>query len=424
MKVTKNFGIKSNIVLAMTSKIFGLIASFLMIPILLKSLGIEQYGIWVTLSSVAAWLMLFDFGLGNSFKNTVATSDSNKIQKEYSLAFSLYFYVSLMLSLFLILFLLLNTQQSLDKKSIFLLYLPLCVIFPLRLFGFGIQGLRLVGINSVLETLRIIIWLLFAIYYVYFIEGQQLYILSLIFVLASIVPQLIQFIIFKSKCGFSLSPKLITPAAIIKESSFKLGIRFFVIQLSSLVSFNLGNILIYNNFGASHVALYDIFNKVFVAALSVFNMSIAVMWPEISKAFAEKNIVKCNKLYQTLLLIAFCFCIGLFIVTLNFDILLSLLMVDTLLVLDTNLLWVIMALTCLQAVTYCGAVVLNAINKLKLQIYLAFASILLIYPLFKFLVHFDFGIVAYPLATIVLVLISTVLCNVTSLRILKANNEH
>ena len=138
-------------------------------------------------------------------------------------------------------------------------------------------------------------WLTFAIAYTYLADGEKLYILSLMFVTANIVPQIIQFFLFKSRCGFSLKPRFISPNSIVKQDSFKLGLKFFIIQLSSLVSFNLGNVLIYNHFGANHVAMYDIFNKVFVAALSVFNMSIAVMWPEISKAYADADFIKCKK---------------------------------------------------------------------------------------------------------------------------------
>jgi O-antigen/teichoic acid export membrane protein len=404
--------INKNIVIATFSKISGLIASFAMIPILLKSLGVDQYGLWVTLSSVAAWLLYFDFGLGNSFKNTIATKSKAIMQKEYSLAFSLFSYVGIFLALSLIFFLLIVGFVEDENTTILLLYLPLSLLFPLRLFTFGLQGLRLVGLNSLLETLRIFIWLLFAIAYVYLAEGDKLYILSLIFVTANIVPQLIQFFLFKSRCGFSLKPRFIPPNSIVKQDSFKLGLKFSIIQLSALVSFSLGNVLIYNHFGASHVAMYDIFNKVFVAALSVFNMSIAVMWPEISKAYADADFIKCKKYHSLLILIAIVFCLGLLVVTFNFDMLLNLLKIDNVLIVDWPLLWSVYFLTSLQAIAYCGAVFFNATGKLNVQIILALASIVFIYPLFQFLLYLDVGIKSYPMSVSIMVLIGAVVYNV------------
>jgi O-antigen/teichoic acid export membrane protein len=411
--------IVKSLTLSVFSKISGLIASFVMIPILLKSLGVDQYGLWVTLSSVAAWLLFFDFGLGNSFKNTIATKSKAIMQKEYSLAFSLFSYVGIFLALSLIfLFLIVGFVEG-ENTTILLLYLPLSLLFPLRLFGFGLQGLRLVGLNSLLETLRIFIWLLFAIAYVYLAEGEKLYILSIIFVTANIIPQIIQFFLFKSKCGFSLKPRFISPNLIVKQDSFKLGLKFFIIQLSSLVSFNLGNVLIYNHFGANHVAMYDIFNKVFVAALSVFNMSIAVMWPEISKAYADADFIKCKKYHNLLILIAIAFCLGLLVVAFNFDILLHLLKIDSVLIIDWPLLWSVYFLTSLQAIAYCGAVFFNATGKLKVQIILALASIVFIYPLFQLLLHFDIGIKSYPVSVSIMVLIGAVVYNVQAKLMLK-----
>jgi O-antigen/teichoic acid export membrane protein len=420
--MTKN-NITLNLILSTSSKAIGIFSSFLMIPLLLKSLGVEQYGIWVTVSSVAAWLMFFDFGLGNSFKNIVATSDKNRIQKEYYLVFSLYCYVALALLLSVILFLVINHKELNNSVTIIALYLPLLILFPLQLFSFGVQGFRLVGLNSILDTLRVLIWLGFAVLYLSYKNDNKLYILSLIFVAATVLPQTIQLYIFKKKCGFSLKPSFLSLRLIIKEESFKLGLRFFIIQLSSLVSFNLGNVLVYNYFGSSDVASYDVFNKVFLAGLSIFNMTIAVIWPEISKAYADRAIVKCKKLYHVLLLISLFFCAGVFIVALNFDLILKLLNVDGLIVIDANLLWSVALLTCLQSISYCWAVVINAINKLNLQIYLAVASIILIYPLFHLMVNMKIGLASYPFASGLLVLIGAVLYNLQSIRLLKVNCE-
>jgi O-antigen/teichoic acid export membrane protein len=411
--------INKNITIAVFSKISGLIASFMMIPILLKSLGVDQYGLWVTLSSVAAWLLFFDFGLGNSFKNTIATKSTPIMQKEYYLAFSLFSYVGIFLALSLIfLFLIFGFIEG-ENTTILLLYLPLSLLFPLRLFGFGLQGLRLVGLNSLLETLRIFIWLLFAIAYVYLAEDKKLYILSIIFVTANIIPQIIQFFLFKSRCGFSLKPRFISPNFIVKQESFKIGLKFFIIQLSALVSFNLGNVLIYNHFGENHVAMYDIFNKVFAAALSVFNMSIAVMWPEISKAYADDDFMKCERYHNLLIIIAIVFCLGLLVFTFNFDILLHLLKIDSVLIIDWPLLWSVYFLTSLQAIAYCGAVFFNSTGKLKVQIILALASIVFIYPLFQLLLHFDIGIKSYPMSVSFMVLIGAVVYNVQAKSMLK-----
>lgn len=413
--------IKINLILAFLSKVSSLIASFLFIPILLKGLGLESYGTWVTLSSIAAWLLFFDFGLGNSFKNIVAEGNKDKIIKAYSLAISLYLYVSLFLVCCFFVFILLNNSSIENQSAVILLYIPLCLLFPLSLFGFGIQGLRLVGINAIIDALRVFIWILLSVSYIYLVENKYLYILSLIFVLANIIPQMLQLIVFKIKCDFSLRINLVSPLAIIKEDSFKLAIRFFVIQMSSLVSFNLGNILIYNYFSSADVALYDVYNKVFLAGLSIFNMTIAVLWPEITKAYFNGDLKLCQNLYRKISFIAIIFSFGVLVVAFKFELLLEILTLNNLLVVDTNLLWSIAILTILQAVAYCGAVVLNATNELRLQMLVSITSIFLIYPIFLILLNLNFGVMSYTVATTCLVLFAAILYNVVVPKILKVS---
>ena len=51
-----------------------MLVSFLSVPLTIRYLGPEQYGAWVTIGSVLAWLNLTDFGLGNGLTNAVTTA--------------------------------------------------------------------------------------------------------------------------------------------------------------------------------------------------------------------------------------------------------------------------------------------------------------------------------------------------------------
>jgi hypothetical protein len=136
------------------------------------------------------------------------------------------------------------------------------------------------------------------------------------------------------------------------------------------------------------------------------------MWPEISKAYADADFIKCKKYHSLLILIAIVFCLGLLVVTFNFDMLLNLLKIDNVLIVDWPLLWSVYFLTSLQAIAYCGAVFFNATGKLNVQIILALASIVFIYPLFQFLLYLDVGIKSYPMSVSIMVLIGAVVYNV------------
>ena len=51
-----------------------MVISFVSVPLTIGYLGREQYGAWVTIGSFMAWLNLTDFGLGNGLTNAVTTA--------------------------------------------------------------------------------------------------------------------------------------------------------------------------------------------------------------------------------------------------------------------------------------------------------------------------------------------------------------
>ena len=49
-------------------------ATFLAVPLMIRYLGQEQYGIWSTLLSIMSWVVFFDLGIGNGLRNKLAES--------------------------------------------------------------------------------------------------------------------------------------------------------------------------------------------------------------------------------------------------------------------------------------------------------------------------------------------------------------
>lgn len=61
-------------VTALFSKGLALLVGFLSVPLTIGYLGVERYGVWVTISTVMTWLMIADFGVGNSLTNLVSAA--------------------------------------------------------------------------------------------------------------------------------------------------------------------------------------------------------------------------------------------------------------------------------------------------------------------------------------------------------------
>jgi len=59
-------------VMAFAGRGVAILVSIISIPLTVSYLGTERYGVWVTLSTLLAWLTLADLGLGNGLLNAVA----------------------------------------------------------------------------------------------------------------------------------------------------------------------------------------------------------------------------------------------------------------------------------------------------------------------------------------------------------------
>ena len=64
--------IKKNIVVSSLLRIVSILISLMVVPATINYINSERYGIWLTLSSIVAWLSYFDFGFAHGFRNRFA----------------------------------------------------------------------------------------------------------------------------------------------------------------------------------------------------------------------------------------------------------------------------------------------------------------------------------------------------------------
>lgn len=60
------------------SHAISVLTNFLLVPVMLHSMGSEQYGLWLTLQSLTAFTAFLDFGISNSALNAIAAANAKK----------------------------------------------------------------------------------------------------------------------------------------------------------------------------------------------------------------------------------------------------------------------------------------------------------------------------------------------------------
>ncbi|MGL5057442.1 MAG: hypothetical protein ACRC6A_08785, partial [Fusobacteriaceae bacterium] len=74
IKQIKNNNLIMNIISNFIFKGLGIGLSFISIPIMLKYLDKDNYGLWILILSITSWIYTFDIGIGNGLKNRLVES--------------------------------------------------------------------------------------------------------------------------------------------------------------------------------------------------------------------------------------------------------------------------------------------------------------------------------------------------------------
>lgn len=82
----RSVAVKKNIAASLVLKCVSILVSLQVVPLTIGYVNPTKYGIWLTLSSIIAWLSYFDLGFAHGFRNRFAEAKAKgdvKLAKEY-----------------------------------------------------------------------------------------------------------------------------------------------------------------------------------------------------------------------------------------------------------------------------------------------------------------------------------------------------
>ncbi|WPL10444.1 hypothetical protein Thiosp_00159 [Thiorhodovibrio litoralis] len=398
----------------------------MMVPLLLKALGINEYGVWAALTSLIVWMNLFDFGMGHALKNTVSKSIATKrivdAKEEFLQVFKISFISSVVIA---VIFLASLTFVDLLNKNLvvsLILFLPIILFFPLRVASFVLQGARRIALDACLMFLNTLLFFVIVAELCFFDISVSLIVLAIAFVgsyLFSIIIGAIEAIkILELKSGdfkrlFGVKLDLIR---------IILGLKFFGLQLSSLVLYSFGTVIVFSFLSSAQAAQFDVVSKIFVFGLSFFTIVIGAFWPEIVTHIANDNITMIRRLYFRMTVLAVIFSFAALCVA-YFSPLIIQIWTDTKIEVTSSETIFFAILVSFQSFAYSGAVVLNAFEKIDIQLALSLAASFLMIPLSRYFINMGYGIEAIPIVSSIFTFFAMVYCNVHACKILKMGHD-
>lgn len=307
--------VKRNIIFSLILKGVSIFLSLLIVPITIDYVKKDQYGFWLTISSIVSWISYFDLGLGNGLRNRYAESkakgDSRMMAKYISTTYAL------MIGIFVIVFILFvvgnqfinwNTFLNVTNVSndicsrLMLIFVGLfCMNMVFRVTNSVLLGDQRTALTSLIIVIEQCLSLIIIYALSKFAESNLLYLASATAGVPVVVLMITTLIVYSRKGYlYNCRPSIKYIDFKLAPSLLGLGVRFFLIQLSLLLIFQVVNIIISRNCGHEMVAQYQLSYKYFNMAYMIFVIILTPYWSAFTDAFAKNDFIWMKNVYKKL----------------------------------------------------------------------------------------------------------------------------
>jgi O-antigen/teichoic acid export membrane protein len=281
----------------LAAKAVASVATFFIIPLMLKQLGNTSYGIWMTISSTVALLTFFDLGIGNTLVNQVSQSGNNKdfLKQTIGAAYLIQLLLVVILAcIFIAVFRYMDWGSILNlTEEMPTIYKVVFVSFILFLFSLvtnliyfiqrALQKSHTANMWQLTSTLLYLVVMFFVLKYrptlvnVALVSfGVPVFVSAVYTLRFMFTTRLVQISLSKSALSNSFSLLLTSRT-------------FFYLQLASLLAFQADTLIVAHVLDFQSVSLYTITAKVFSIPTIVIGVYLATLWPAYGKKYAENN---------------------------------------------------------------------------------------------------------------------------------------
>lgn len=306
--------IKKNILGSFLLKCISILISLQIVPLTINYINPTRYGIWLTLSSIIAWLSYFDLGFAHGFRNRFAEAKAlgnYKLAKEYvsttyavlAILFFAVFILSISINHFINWSDVLNVDIS-YKEELRVVFGILACFFCLNIVASVFTTLLTADQKPALSSLVHTCGQVLAFVSIYILTKTLPGNLEILAFAFSGVPCsfliLISIITYGTKEYKDVSPSLKFVRFDLVKNILGLGGQFFLIMISMLFIFQFINIILSRVVGPEAVTQYNIVYKYFHVLYMIAIIVLTPCWSAFTDAYVKKDFVWMRKLQKKL----------------------------------------------------------------------------------------------------------------------------
>ncbi len=307
---------QKNIAGSLVLKVLSILISLQVVPLTIDYLSPATYGIWLTVSSMVAWLAYFNLGFSGGFRNQFTKSlAENNVPLARKYLSTTYVALATVFSILMVVVLIVNhffldwahilnlpPAYSAELKPVFaLLVVFFCVNIVSEVFYSMLQADQSPAWASLYQTI-----------------GQGLALVGILILTATSEGSLynLAWAVAGIPCVWLIGVSIVnfrfhkryhrfTPAwhcvrRSLVRNILSIGLQFFLIMVSMLLIFQLINVMLTRELGPLAAAQYNIAFKYF----SILNMGFAIilqpLWPAFTDAFTKKDYAWMNNIRRKL----------------------------------------------------------------------------------------------------------------------------
>ncbi|MBQ7622319.1 MAG: hypothetical protein IJS66_01085 [Bacteroidales bacterium] len=281
----------------------NILTGLLLVPLTLRYVSSDTYGVWLAISSMVAWFSFFDIGINNGLKNRLAEAlahgDTVLAKKYVSTTYALLvlIFVPLMVIMLVAAPLLdwnsiLNISQGAVEgllASICIVVTYFCINFILSTVGIVLQADQRPAVAALSQLVQqfltlAVIWILTLT-----TDGSLVKLCIALCACPLVVMGLFNAGLFAGRYR-TIRPSLRDVDFSTAPGLFSLGVQFFIIQIAYVIQYQMTNFLIIHYFGATEVTEYNIAYKYFNVPYMFWVTMLTPVWAAVTDAVAKKDL--------------------------------------------------------------------------------------------------------------------------------------
>lgn len=294
---------KRNILASLLIKGASIAIGLLLVPLTIHYVNPSQYGIWITLSSMVAWITFFDIGFSHGLRNRFAEAKAaGNIELAKTYISTTYFYIGIIFLVLWVLLIistgfinwhsLLNVPSHMEKELVLLamlIFSYFCLQFVFRI----INTILIADQKSAKASLIDMLGQLFSLIIIFVLtkttKGSLIY-LALAIGIAPTIILIIANIVFFNTRYKNFKPSFSHVKKQYAKDIMTLGIRFFVLQIAAIIQFESILFLIAHYFTPEQVTPYSIAYKYFFTLQMIFTILLSPLWSGVTDAYNSGDL--------------------------------------------------------------------------------------------------------------------------------------